>query len=354
MVRSARLLGISVAAALVASLVFVAPALAAGGKSGTGSVITVHAGGDVQGAVDRAEPGDTVMLEAGTYHGPVFIGTDRIRVIGAGAGKTWLVPGGGKNPCGFCVFGSAHHGEITNPVKGVVIKGIHIDGFNDFGVAGFASMSLDVRNVVASDNGEYGITAFTSHGAEFFSNTTWGNGEAGYYIGDSPDSEALLTDNTAYDSLFGFFIRDASYGYAHGNTAYGNCAGFLFLNTGAPGPTKRWVAENNWSHDNNKACGGGEGPPVGGLGLALVGTSHVKVIHNFIWGNQAPSSKFIGSGIVVVTGKPDGGSNPIGNVVERNKLHGNSPYDIWYDGSGKNNSFQNNRCQTSSPRGLCS
>jgi parallel beta-helix repeat protein len=353
MVRSsARLLGISVAAALVASLVFVAPAMA-GTTSRTGNIITVHNGGDIQRAVDRAQPGDTVMVDPGKYVGPVLITTDRVHLIGAGAHETWIVAGNDKQSCGICVFGAAHHGEITNAVKGVVIKGFHIEGFRDFGVAGYASMSLNVRNTVAADNGEYGITAFTSKGAEFFSNTTWGNGEAGYYIGDSPDSEALLTDNTAYDSRFGFFIRDASYGYAHGNTAYGNCVGFLFLNTGAPGPTKRWVAENNWSHDNNKACGGGEGPAVGGLGLALVGTSHVKVIHNFIWGNQAPSSKFIGSGIVVVTGKPDGGSNPIGNVVERNKLHGNSPYDIWYDGSGKNNSFQNNRCSSSRPRGLC-
>jgi hypothetical protein len=79
----------------------------------------------------------------------------------------------------------------------------------------------------------------------------------------------------------------------------------------------------------------------------------VKLVHNFIWGNQSPSKHFIGSGIVVVSGKPDGGSNPIGNVVERNKLHGNEPYDIWYDGTGKNNSFQNNRCRTSSPRSIC-
>jgi parallel beta-helix repeat protein len=354
MVRSARLLGISVAAALVASLVFVAPALAGGQQSATGNVITVHKGGDIQRAVNRAEPGDTVEVDPGKYTGPVFVQTDRVHLIGAGANETWIVPPGGRTPfCGICVFGAAHHGEITNPVKGVVVKGFHIDGFRDFGLAGFASMSLNVRNVVASDNGEYGITAFVSKGAEFFSDTTWGNGEAGFYIGDSPDAQALLTNNTAHDSRFGFFIRDASYGYVHGNTAYGNCAGFLFLNTRAPGPTKRWVAENNWAHDNNRTCEADEGPAVAGLGVALVGTSHVKLVHNFIWGNQSPSKYFIGSGIVVVSGKPDGGSNPIGNVVERNKLHSNEPYDIWYDGTGKNNSFDNNRCRTSSPRSIC-
>jgi nitrous oxidase accessory protein NosD len=353
MARSARLLGISVAAAVVASLVFVGPAFADHARKTPGDTITVHNGGDIQGAVDRAEPGDTVLVEPGTYHGQVFIGTDRIRLIGAGANQTWLEPGSSKDQCGFCVFGSAHHGEITNPVKGVVIKGFHIDGFKDFGIAGFASMSLNVRNVVASNNGEYGITAFTSHGAEFFSNTTWGNGEAGFYIGDSPDSQALLTDNTAYDSRLGYFIRDASYGYVHDNAAWGNCAGFLFLNTGAPGPAKRWVAENNSSHDNNKVCGSGEGPPFSGVGMALLGTSHVKLIHNFVSGNQAPSNQYLGSGILVLSSKSEGGANPIGNDVERNKLHGNAPFDIWYDGTGKNNSFEGNRCSSASPGGLC-
>jgi len=351
MVRSARLLGVSVAAALIASVMFIGPASA--GNRG-GDTITVPKGGDIQGAIDRADPGDTVIVEPGTYDGPVFITTDRVNLIGAGAKETWIVAPSGKAPfCGICVLGNVHKGQIVNPVSNVVVKGFTVQGFRQFGIAGSGTMSLSVRKVNAVDNGEYGITAFNSQGAQYFSNTTWGNGEAGFYIGDSPNSRAMLWNNTAYDSQFGFFFRDASFGTAENNTAWGNCAGFLVLNTGAPGPAKRWRIENNWSHENNKACSGGEGPAVSGVGMALVGTSHVKLLHNFIWGNKSPSSKYIGSGIVVMTSKPDGGSNPIGNVVARNKLHDNSPYDIWYDGSGKNNDFAGNRCSSSSPGGLC-
>jgi parallel beta-helix repeat protein len=346
MVRSARLLGVSVVAALIASVMFIAPASA--GNRG-GDTITVPKGGDIQGAINRADPGDTVLVGPGTYKGPVTITTDRVSLIGAGAKETWIVPPGGKHPS----WGIGVVGNRNNPVTGVLIKGLTVDGFRDFGVAGGGTMSLSVRNVHAVDNGEYGITAFHSQGAQFFSDTTWGNGDAGYYIGDSPNSRAMLWNNTAYDSQFGFFFRDASYGTAENNRAYGNCAGFVVLNTGAPGPAKRWLVKNNWSYQNNKTCSGGEGPPVAGLGVALVGTSHAKLIHNFIWGNRSPSSKFIGSGIVVVNSKDDGGSNPIGNVVARNKLHDNSPYDIWYDGTGKNNDFAGNRCSSSKPGGLC-
>ncbi|MFL5766710.1 MAG: right-handed parallel beta-helix repeat-containing protein [Actinomycetota bacterium] len=351
MVRSARMLGVSVAAALIASVLFIGPASA--GHRG-GDTITVPKGGDIQGAINRADPGDTVLVEAGTYEGPVFIGKDRINLVGAGAKQTWIVaPSGGKTPsCGICVFGNAHKGEVTNAVSNVRLKGFTVQGFRDFGIAGFATMSLSVRNVNAADNGEYGITAFTSQGAQFVGDTTWGNGEAGFYIGDSPNSRAMLWNDVAYDSQFGFFFRDASYGMAHDNRAYGNCAGFVVLNTGAPGPAKRWDIENNWSYDNNRTCSAGEGPAISGLGVGLEGTSHVKLVHNFIYGNHS-SNGYIGSGIVVVSGKDDGGSNPIGNVVARNKLHDNSPYDIWYDGSGKNNDFAGNRCTSSNPGGLC-
>ena len=351
MVRSARLLGVSVAAALIASVLFIGPASA--GNRGD-DFITVPKGGDVQGAVDRADPGDTIVLGAGSYKGPVRITTDRISIVGAGAKETWIVPPSGKTPgCGICLFGKVRKGEVTNPVSGVVLKGFTVRGFRAFGVGAGGTMSLSVRHVNAADNGEYGISAFNSQGAQFVGDTTWGNGEAGFYIGDSPNSRAMLWNDTAYDSQFGFFFRDASYGWAHDNAAYGNCAGFLVLNTGAPGPAKRWRIENNWSYDNNKTCGGDEGPPVAGLGVALVGTSHVKLLHNFIHGNRAPSRRYIGSGIVVVNSKDDGGSNPIGNVVARNKLHDNSPYDIWYDGTGKNNDFVDNRCSSSRPGGLC-
>ena len=56
---------------------------------------------------------------------------------------------------------------------------------------------------------------------------------------------------------------------------------------------------------------------------------------------------------MVASARSDGGTNPIGNVIARNKLHDNSPYDIWYDGTGKNNQFADNRCSSSSPGGLC-
>src|SRR5436190_23726298 len=93
MVRSARMFGVSVAAALIASVLFIGPASA--GIHGD-NTITVPRGGDSQGAVDRADPGDTIILGPGSDKGPVRITTDRISLIGAGAKETWIVPPPGR------------------------------------------------------------------------------------------------------------------------------------------------------------------------------------------------------------------------------------------------------------------
>jgi hypothetical protein len=56
----------------------------------SGNVIAVHAGGDLQGAINRAQPGDTLMLDAGaTFTGnfvlPVKSGTDYVTIRSSAA-----------------------------------------------------------------------------------------------------------------------------------------------------------------------------------------------------------------------------------------------------------------------------
>lgn len=40
-------------------------------------------------------------------------------------------------------------------------------------------------------------------------------------------------------------------------------------------------------------------------------------------------------------------------TVSRNRAHNNSRFDVFYDGTGTNNTFIRNRCGTSNAEGLC-
>jgi hypothetical protein len=47
-----------------------------------------------------------------------------------------------------------------------------------------------------------------------------------------------------------------------------------------------------------------------------------------------------------------GGTGPTNNKVVENLIVGNDP-DVFRDSAGSGNTFKGNRCQTSSPPGLC-
>jgi hypothetical protein len=76
----------------------------------------------------------------------------------------------------------------------------------------------------------------------------------------------------------------------------------------------------------------------------------VTVAANTITGNVPGGSTAAQGGVVVMTGL--GGTAPTNNKVVGNLIVGNDP-DLFWDSAGSGNTFKGNRCQTSSPPGLC-
>jgi hypothetical protein len=157
--------------------------------------------------------------------------------------------------------------------------------------------------------------------------------------------------NTSWDNGLGIFLRDVSNGTATGNHVFGNCTGILLL-ANAPGPVTNWKLRHNLVRANNRDCGE-EGPS--GVGILLQGASDNEISRNVVVGNrgEAPS----GGGIVLATAEPEepGGEAiaPSGNVVRKNVVLRNRPFDISWDGTGTGNQFLDNLCRTSQPEGLC-
>ena len=347
-------------------------ALLGSARAAGADVIHVKPGESIQAAIDGASPGDTIKVAQGTYHENIAITKNDITLRGAGPSRVRLRPAETPTPniCSFeeegvlfidgiCVAGAfdPETFEPGDPVVGTTITGFDVKGFNGFGVILLNANDSTVKRVWASFNGGYGISGFFLSGVRFQWNIAHHNGEPGFYVGDSPEANALVSFNRAFKNGpglgFGMLFRDSSMGVVHHNRVWGNCVGMVFLDAGfGEGPASDWFVHRNRVRTNNEACE--EGPfPASGTGLLLLGTDHVTVARNRVF-DHAPSIESLHpGGIVLASAAPFGGPDPTDNAIRHNVAFGNEPADVVWDGSGSGNRFPKNRCGTSDPPWIC-
>jgi parallel beta-helix repeat protein len=345
--------------AIVGSVALTPVMVAATPASAT--ALVVHPGQSIQAAVDAAQPGATVVVTRGTYHEAVCVTTDHIKLRGEGAvirppaqpPQTPCAEFGGQG-IGILLLGVVdfESGQVVDPITDVKVSGFRVEGFAEFGIGMLGGRDVDIVANTAVDNEEYGIARFVSTGGSMKDNRATGSDEAGLYLGDSPDANATIAGNVAWNNgFFGIFVRDSSHGTVVGNTSFGNCIGIIVLS--GHGPVVDWTVKGNQVRDNTRACPESEeGPPASGVGIALAGASHSTVMDNVLVGNRPAGPSIASGGVVVFDTTGLGGGEPVGNLVKGNLFSGNEP-DLFYDGSGSGNRFIANSCQTSIPDGLC-
>jgi parallel beta-helix repeat protein len=315
--------------------------------------ITVRPGtGTISAAVATARPGDHLVLTAGTFRDSVSIEIP-IRISGSGPASTVIrPPAHPAHPCdadgvdGLCVLGAG----------GVTIEGLRVTGFSGSGVFGLNTDRLNVHNVRADHNSGYGIARFVSTRSTIEANTASYNGEAGIYVGDSPNARSVVRNNTADHNGFGVFLRDSTEVVASGNRFWSNCIGIFALDSGhgapADTPAGDYTITGNRAYANDLACPAGEHPPFSGVGIGLFGVHDTRVSGNAVAVNKPTGPSLASGGIALASTRASGGHDPRHNLVRDNRLYGNRPADITSDGTGSGNTIAHNICSTTIPSRL--
>ena len=342
------------AGAVIAALTFVSP------SSARAETHVVHPGQSIQAAVDAAAPGDTIMVKAGTYRENVTIHTSGLTVKAQGS-VTLEPPPGGPGPCygfqqvGICVIPAS--GSYYR-VRDVTITGFRVVGFGS-GIFGYRTRNLTVSNVMAIGNAAYGVASFEGIGTTFTGNAVTGSHDAGIYVGDSLEADAVVSHNRAWGNALGILVRLSRRVIVSDNASWGNCIGVFLLADGQAGGSGETAVLKNTVVANNEVCeqfdAAGFLPILGGGGIVLAGSQHNVVLQNVVTDNRG-DTLFSGGIVLIATpranadGTFDASTN---NLVFLNSLRGNSPADIVNDDASSPNLIVANRCQTSQPDGLC-
>ena len=210
------------------------------------------------------------------------------------------------NAVGICVSSSEFEPAASNAerINDVTITGFRVEGFEGDGVFGFGTENLTVSDVVAVNNTAYGVASFEGIGTKFLRNSATGSHDAGIYVGDSHDANALVKGNRAWGNALGILVRNVQNAIVSDNHSWGNCIGVFLLADGQEGGSGHIAVLNNTVVGNNEVCTqffeGGFLPVLGGGGIVLAGSQHNVVFQNVVKDNKSDTETIFSGGIVLV------------------------------------------------------
>lgn len=150
-------------------------------------IIKVAAGQSIQQAVNDADPGDTILVQPGIFRENVLVNKDRLRIIGAGIGRSILDGTGLAGENGFTVVAGA------TTIAGFTVGGFRADGIQ------ITSSDNVIRHNELTRNGDDGIQIEGDRNL-IAKNRVWRN-RFGIYIPQENSSNYVI-DNRSWRHTF--------------------------------------------------------------------------------------------------------------------------------------------------------
>jgi len=231
----------------------------------------------IQAAVDASQPGDLVLFAPGTYNEAVNVVTDEITIRGLDRNEV-ILDGQFELENGVRVLGAS----------GVAIENLTTQNYTTNGLFWTSVDGYRASYITAYRNGDYGIYAFDSVNGLFEHSYGSGSPDAGFYIGQCYECNAVMDDVIAEYNGLGYSGTTSGGNLYIINSRFNNNRAGINMNSATYElcyPQRRATIIGNTVYSNNQ----GDTPAIDDAVLAM------------------------GNGILV-----EGG---IGNVIERNLVY---------------------------------
>src|SRR4051794_27463269 len=361
---------VALAVAAVVALALPAPAAA--------RTIRVGPGASIQAAVDRARPGDTVLVRTGSYRergrrcpgrrrarGAVVIRKDRIRLVARPAKHRPVILRSRRGQdIGVAVSRSTSPACLGKPrrrVRRAWIQGPTIEGFRE-GLRLDCATRFRVTHVrVAASRGN-GVSVNASLDGRIDGSTVRRSGGAGFSVVLSRSIE--VDGNASTANAGGFLLENSALLRVHRNLARGNSAGVISVDLPRralkPSRDTRIYRNRVLANNRPRECRT-PGRPLcrvtPGSGIALWGVDRHRVGANVVRGNRrygiALVSRCTGFRLSVRRcARHHVEPSPDRDVIVGNTATANGRADLDWDVSGRENCWRDNVAWTSSPASL--
>lgn len=245
-----------------------------------------------------AEDGDTIRLEAGTFHltGTLSLeGKNSIHIQGAGMDRTILsFKGQTEGAEGLRVSNGQRivlEDFTVQDAKGDAIKTMNVDGIT------FRRVKAEWTGAPKAENGAYGLYPVLCQNVLIEQCVAIGASDAGIYVGQS--KHIVVRQSRAYHNVAGIEIENSQMADVYDNEATENTGGILVFDLPDLVQKKGGNVRvfNNHIHSNNFPNFAPPGNIVAtvpqGTGILILATGEVEIFQNKIINNNS-----LGTGII--------------------------------------------------------